>query len=87
MAKVINELAVCTACLQAIVNDDYTGLDYYYGPDEAQETKDRIIAGLEAWGTHGHLVAADKDYGFCQTSCDVCGDELAGERFGVSVLD
>ena len=86
MVKVINELSVCQDCLQAIANDDYSGLDYAYGTIEAEEVKDRIVSGIEAWSKHGHLVAAGDDYGFCRTPCDVCGDPLDGDRYAVAVL-
>lgn len=45
-----DDIWLCADCLMAAVNDDYTGLDYYYKEPEATERMEKIKAGLERLG-------------------------------------
>ena len=44
------DLWLCDDCMIAAVNDDYTGLDYYYPPGDADRRMKAIEKGLEALG-------------------------------------
>jgi hypothetical protein len=84
MAQVIADgLLICADCLQAIANDDYTGLDYHYSPEEADEREARIRAGIAGLG--GYAVAGE-EYGFSWQGCDCCGSDLGGDKWTCSVL-
>jgi hypothetical protein len=89
MNVLYDDLWFCTDCLMAAVNDDFTGLDYYYGADaDARERK--IRAGLGFWGAH--LVPDfDSETGegileFSKVTCDCCDSPLAGTRHRFAVL-
>lgn len=90
MIVVQDDLWLCTDCLLAAVNDDYTGLDYHYDEQEADKRMKKIQAGLDELGTH--LVPDfDSDTGegieeFSRTTCDCCGEWRAGERHRFAVL-
>ena len=64
----------CDDCVQAIANDDYTGMD------DAREQE--VRAGLERIGEY--LIVGD-EYGFSWRRCDVC-DGLAGNRHDIGYL-
>lgn len=82
--KVIGEYSVCGECLQAIANDDYFGLDYYYTPETATIRQQAIKDGMQSLGPG--LIAGGTDFGFCRTPCDCCGDKLHGNRYQVIQL-
>jgi len=65
--KIIKDLWLCTDCVQIAVNDDASGLDYYYEPDEAARRLREIEAGLEALPG---LTPDDQDG---QMECRECG--------------
>ena len=45
MMKVkIENLAFCQCCTRAAINDDYTGLDYYYSTEDANTKENRKYA-------------------------------------------
>ena len=77
---------VCELCLQAIVNDDFTSLDYHYSEQEAADKLDAILEGMHTLQGNGYLVAGE-DLGFRTTPCDCCGDKLHGERYSVNVME
>lgn len=52
MKVIQDDLWLCTDCLMAAVNDDYSGLDYYYKEPEATERMNKIKAGLHRLGPH-----------------------------------
>lgn len=52
MKIIQDDLWLCTDCLMAAVNNDYTGLDYYYKESEATKRMEEIQAGLEKLGPH-----------------------------------
>ena len=84
MAHLIaDDLLVCTDCTMAIANDDYTGLDYHYGPAESERREAEIRAGIASMG--GYPVIGD-EYGFSWRPCDCCGTELGGDRHECAVL-
>ena len=82
--KVIAEYSVCSDCLTAIANDDFTGLDYHYVPGTAKKYQRVIQDGIEALGPG--LCAGNEEYGFCKTPCDCCGSKLHGDRYQVIQL-
>jgi len=73
----------CEDCVQAIANDDYSGLDYHYSPEESEQRMKDIRAGIEAAG--GYLVIGE-DEGFKHAGCDVCGLGLAGNKHTVNII-
>lgn len=76
---------VCSDCIQAIANDDYTGLDYYDEPKAAERREKEIRAGLAALGPN--VVTSGEFEEFSSDECDCCGTHLAGERHGIAVLE
>ena len=73
----------CDDCVQAIANDDYTGIDYYSSSEAETDARiAEIKAGIEA--VPGYLVVGN-EYGFHWDTCDVCGC-LAGNRHAVGYL-
>lgn len=85
MAKVIDTGWCCEDCVQAIANDEYSGLDYHYSEPEATERMEAIKAGIAAYAP-GYLVIGDDHDEFSTRRCDVCGEHLAGSRHAFSVL-
>ena len=84
------DIWLCADCLQAAVNDDYTGLDYYYEAKEAEERETAIRKGLNKLGPN--LVPdfdSETDDGieeFSSCGCDCCGSGLAGTMHRFAVL-
>ena len=81
---IIENLRFCHDCMIAAVNDDYTGLDYYLGEPEATNRMNHIQESLEKLS--GRPVYTGDDDEFSSRACDCCGENLAGERFGFSLL-
>lgn len=73
------EYWLCPDCLMAAVNDDYTGLDYHYGPDEAEKRREDIQAGLRELG---NIASTSHVLTFSHRGCDCCRSGLAGELHG-----
>lgn len=73
------EYKVCTDCIMAIANDDYTGLDYHYDEDEANQRMDEINQGMKALGPNIVCMNVEPD-SFDVSPCDCCSSKLAGER-------
>lgn len=80
---VMDDLWLCDDCTIAAVNDDYTGLDYHYGPDEAA---DRVAAIHEGFERLGYLAPMDNELEFSRMPCDCCRTTLAGRRTEFVVL-
>ncbi len=72
-----DDLLACQDCVIAIANDDYSGMD------DKQEAKTR--KGIESWGVKGYLVVGE-EVGFTHDGCDICDDNLAGDKHMVSLL-
>ncbi len=90
MQVIQDDLWLCPDCLQAAVNDDYSGLDYYYDEDEAKQREAEIRAGLQQLGPH-LVMDCDQETGeghreFSSCGCDCCGSSLAGEFHRFAVL-
>lgn len=81
-----DDFMVCTDCLMAIANDDYSGLDYHYSEAEATERMAEIQAGMAAAGGNICCGEADRDEEFSSRDCDCCGSSLAGSRHHCVVL-
>mgnify|MGYP003118589330 FL=1 len=79
------ELAVCSDCLQYIVNDDVTGQSLYKTEDQIDEWIEAVNKTLESFG--GYAVAGDHPLGFINYGCDCCRDGLAGDKFQVLILE
>lgn len=78
----IDNLAFCEDCTQAAVNDDYTGLDYHYNEQEAEQRQADIEAGLSRLSLLGAVCydsTQERDE-FSSRPCDCCGSRLAGGR-------
>jgi len=82
----IENIVVCEDCIQAIVNDDYTGLDYHYNEQEAEQRHNEIVAGILALSALGHIVTTGEEDEFSSRPCDCCLSRLAGARFYCSTL-
>lgn len=50
MKVIQTDLWLCTDCSMAAINDDYTGLDYYYPEPRSSQIKTLIEKGLERLG-------------------------------------
>ena len=81
------EIMVCIECLHGIVNDDYTGLDLIYDEDAAAMKADLIRHSIENLGGYACLGDSDKDEEFSRNACECCGDEWAGARFHIVVME
>ena len=79
------ELAVCSDCLQYIVNDDVTGQSLHKTEDQIDEWFEAVNKTLESFG--GYAVAGDQFFGFMNCGCDCCRDGLAGDKFQVLILE
>lgn len=86
MEVVNDDYMVCAECMMAIANDDFSGLDYYYSPDDAAERMAEIKQGMAEAG--GYIVVGNsgQDEEFSRRTCDCCGDYLAGTRHHCTVL-
>ncbi len=77
----IDNLVFCEDCMLAAVNNDYTGLDYHYNEQEAEQRQAEIVAGLSRLSALGSVclagIAGDE---FSTRPCDCCGSHLAGSR-------
>ncbi len=80
----VNEIGLaCDNCVQAIANDDYTGIDYYLSAEESEKRMNEIQAAIAQF--KGHLVIGES-VGFSWRGCDVCGDRSGGDKHEVSEL-
>jgi hypothetical protein len=70
---------VCEDCLQAIANDDYTGLDYHYRWEEADQRMADIKAGLARLG-QVYTGDSRRDQEFSPARCGCCGTDRAAPR-------
>ena len=69
---------LCEDCAQAAVNNDLSGLDYYYSPKRARQREREITQGLE---TLGWVYPTEEEDELSTDSCDCCETNLAGKRF------
>ena len=77
--KIIKEFSVCGNCIQAIANDDYSGMS-----DEEAEKVSNTISKEEV--DNRYLVIGDgENEGFSWRNCDLCND-LPGERYKAALL-
>lgn len=85
-----DNLWLCADCLQTAVNDDYSGLDYYYSEPESTRRMKAIKVGLGELGPN--LVPDfDSETGkgideFSSVGCDCCGISLAGTMHRFAIL-
>ena len=90
MRVIQDDLWLCSDCLFVAVNGDYSGLDYYYTPEDAVSRRAAVDAGLSKLGQH--LVSDfDSETGdgineFSSTPCTCCGSGLAGSRHRFAIL-
>ena len=90
MRVIQDNIWLCADCLQAAVNDDYTGLDYYYREPEATRRMKDIERGLRNLGPN--LVCDfDGESGegieeFSSLGCDCCGTALRGTMHRFAIL-
>jgi hypothetical protein len=90
MRVIQDDLWLCTDCLFVAVNGDYSGLDYYYTPEESAKKRAAIDTGLSKLGTN---LSSDFDSEtgegineFSNTPCACCGAGLAGSRHRFAIL-
>ena len=100
ITTVYNSGRICGDCVQAIANDDYTALDYYYSEEEANERMEAIQKGIRSLsGSMGDfhqdntgqvvtssILVVGNEAGFSRSSCSCCGTDLAGDRHESAVI-
>ncbi len=88
MPKVIDKIEVCEDCLMPIMYGDFTGLDYYYSPEEADARADEIEAGMDRLSERGALVNSDLHGAeFSKFPCQCCGSKLHGRRHAIAIIN
>jgi hypothetical protein len=75
----VTDLSVCTVCIHILANGEY---------NDSTDAADVCAAGMtRVWGNDArHLVPGNGDLGFCQSSCDGCGNTDHGDRFEAHAL-
>ena len=84
MKIITDDIWLCPDCVQAAVNDDYTGLDYQYDTVTAANRKKEIEDGLNNLGPN--LVPGNNEEEFSRRECDCCGEYRAGHRMQFAIL-
>ena len=69
---------LCDSCNVGVANDDWTHLDYYHAPQQADEEHAKILRWMNqlpllGWLSHSH-VSDDSSY----FNCAVCDDIQCG---------
>ena len=84
----IDEIKVCSYCAMIALYDDASGLDYDLSEEEASARYDDILNGLSELESDGYLTLgnSDNDEEFSTTPCEICGCNLAGERFSLNLV-
>jgi hypothetical protein len=72
------DYSVCFDCMQAIINDEFSVLDYYLNEPEASQKMREIKAGIM---TMNNPVYMDIKQEHELTDCDCCNSKLHGNRF------
>ncbi len=72
----LENLWLCQDCVQAAVNGDFTGLDYSYEEDEAEDRMREIESGLETLGPN---LVIDFDENNTWHQCDDCNHRFIDE--------
>lgn len=80
------ELLLCQDCTSAAVNDDYTGLDYHYSPEQAEKVMADIKVGLMELGPGLTWDSNKPDVEFSRKPCDCCKSRLAGLRVHFTII-
>ena len=84
------EIMVCNDCLQAIANDDYTGLDYYLEPAEAEQRMHHIQQRLSELGevvVGDYYINPQAEDIFSTQPCECCHSDLHGLRVACLILE
>lgn len=82
----IGNVNVCLGCYIAIVAGDFTQLDYYYEPPEADKREQAIRRGIDRLSEHGQLVDGNDRNVFSKTPCECCETKKHGERREISII-
>lgn len=98
MEIIQDDIWLCADCMFAAVNGDYSGIAYYYDPDEDEEKYAQRIReiqeGLRLLGP-GLVPDLDPHPGdefdcgereFSWRPCDCCGSSLGGSRYRFVIL-
>ena len=72
------EYFICELCAMAIVNNDFTSIDYYYNGSEADEKLQAIKQGIAELP---EIYITEDEPSFMKVSCDCCCEQLHGNRF------
>lgn len=76
--NILFDLEVCSDCLMAIANCDYSGMD--------EQTEQAVRLGTARLEQNGnYLVIGDKEFGFSSRRCDCCR-QFPGDRFEAHLL-
>jgi len=78
MNKIINNFSVCECCLQAIIKEDYSSLNYYYGVGELVASIKRALIQSET-ACEDLQVPTLKIQFIIIRKCQICEDPLHNE--------
>ena len=79
MPTEIDRIWVCEDCQSVIANGDYTGLDYWYSPEEAERRAKEIDGAIKSFAP-AYLFMGDGYDEFSRRACECCGSTEAGTR-------
>lgn len=75
---------VCSDCQMPIAYGDFTGLDFHYSPERAEERMEDIEIGMNNLAKKiGFLSTGDDCIDFSAAPCACCGTREAGARHEV----
>lgn len=88
--EVVNDrFMVCVDCAMFIANDDLSGLDYHFTPEEAKHRENAIREGVAYQNSQGNHIAMgddENDIEFSKNPCECCGNALHGYRHHAVLL-
>jgi hypothetical protein len=83
---VIENIALCVDCAMAAVNDDYSGLDYYYSAFEVEQKIRDIQLGLKTLGPGLCYDGSREEDELSIRQCDCCRTRMAGRRIYFAII-
>lgn len=87
--KTADKYEVCSICLSAIANGDFTPIDYSYNGADADAKEKAVREGMEELTEDGgYLTVGDgkKTNDHSVYPCQCCGSKLHGERYEAIVI-
>ena len=75
---------VCSDCQMPIAYGDFTGLDFHYSPERAEERMEEIEIGMDNLAKEIGFLSMGDDYDdFSSEACACCDSRDAGARYEV----